>query len=222
MSPSALSRLFVAFQQADDSVAATHGGTGLGLTISRDLASLMHGQISVTSELGLGTSFTLSIPAKVASITATMAKPEPDSKQSEMPAAQASNSQKALRGTVLVAEDADDLRALAVIYLKRLGLTVIEATNGQDAVDLAMRDNPSAILMDLEMPVLHGLEAVKKLRSLGFSRPILAMTAHTGEPHRTQALAAGCNDIISKPVSYSVLRSTLDGALDARANLSPN
>ena len=222
LSSTALSRLFVAFQQADDSVGATHGGTGLGLTISRDLASLMQGKISVSSELGAGTSFILSFPAKTASITTAMSEPQADSLQSTTPAAEVGRLPKSLRGTVLVAEDANDLRALAVVYLKRLGLTVLEAVNGQEAVVMAMRDNPSAILMDLEMPILHGLDAVKTLRSLGFSRPILAMTAHTGEPHRTQALAAGCNDIISKPVSYAALRATLDGALSARANSSPD
>ena len=121
----------------------------------------------------------------------------------------------ALRGTVLVAEDAADLRALSVIYLKRLGLTVIEAANGQEAVDLAIEHRPDAILMDIEMPVLDGLQAAKLLREQGYSRPILATTAHAGEPHRTLALAAGCNELLSKPISYAVLRAALDGAMSA-------
>ena len=123
---------------------------------------------------------------------------------------------RALHGTVLVAEDADDLRALSVVHLRRLGLTVLEAVNGREAVDCAIESQPDAILMDLEMPVMSGLDAVKHLRELGFSRPILATTAHAGEPYRTLALAAGCNDMLSKPISFAVLRAALDGAMAAR------
>lgn len=224
MSPEGLSRLFVAFQQADDKVAATHGGTGLGLTISRDLAHLMDGQITVASDLGVGTRFTLRLPAPMASL----AEPDPAPVAVAGTAAAAAQLTHAraqvqpapadlLHGTVLVAEDTDDLRTLAVMYLKRLGLTVLEAVNGQAAVDIAMRDHPDAILMDLEMPVLHGLEAVKQLRARGYSRPILAMTAHSTADDRERCLAAGCNDMLSKPVSRAGLRAALDGALSARA-----
>ena len=230
MSPEGLSRLFAAFQQADDTIAAKHGGTGLGLTISRNLAELMHGSIAVTSEPGVGSRFTLRLPAQAGLGTtahgtapASAALPPPgirtlaESEPGKAPfKAEAAAAPKALNGTVLVAEDADDLRALSVIYLKRLGLTVLQAVNGQEAVDIALRDHPDAILMDLEMPVLGGLEAVQVLRAQGYSRPILATTAHTGEPHRTLALAAGCNDLLSKPISYSVLRVALDGAMSAR------
>ena len=241
LSKAALARLFVAFQQADDKVAATHGGTGLGLTISRQLATLMQGDITVESEPGVGTRFTLRIPA----VAATPADPAQDVAQggAETAASLAASAAGAsaanvsagattgvttgvtpaappaappLHGKVLLAEDTDDLRALAVLHLKRLGLTVIEAVNGQEAVDRGLSDNPDVILMDLEMPVLHGLEAVRTLRARGFGGPILAMTAHTGAEQRAQALAAGCNDMLSKPVSRVNLRAALDGALSAR------
>ena len=240
LSKAALARLFVAFQQADDKVAATHGGTGLGLTISRELATLMQGDITVESEPGVGTKFTLRIPAAVA----TPADPAQDVAReagetvasAAAPAATAADESAAgapagatagattaappaappLYGKVLLAEDTDDLRALAVLHLKRLGLTVIEAVNGQEAVDRGLGDNPDVILMDLEMPVLHGLEAIRTLRARGFSGPILAMTAHTGAEERAQALAAGCNDMLSKPVSRANLRAALDGALSVR------
>ena len=246
LSTQAQSRLFAAFAQADDSIAAKHGGTGLGLTISRDLARLMQGEITLASQLGVGSQFTLTLPAAAGQLThsAEAAEPqraqdlpaiptEPHTQRSQAvpmpltePAALSATSTihkapakpavHALHGTVLVAEDADDLRALCVFHLKRLGLTVLEATNGREAVDTALAAHPDAILMDLEMPVMNGLDAVKQLRELGFSRPILATTAHAGEPHRTLALAAGCNDLLSKPISSAVLRAALDGAIGAR------
>lgn len=243
ISAEAMTRLFSAFQQADGSIAAKHGGTGLGLTISRDLAELMMGKITLSSEIGAGSRFTLYLPASAGQAVA-LGQPMPSATAAAEAGLAATGSSSgygqlgapasfrstrpgdllapanALRGTVLVAEDAADLRALSVIYLKRLGLTVIEAANGQEAVDLAIEHRPDAILMDIEMPVLDGLQAVKLLREQGYSRPILATTAHTGEPHRTLALAAGCNELLSKPISYAVLRAALDGAMSAPSNHS--
>lgn len=236
LSAQAQARLFAPFSQADDTIAAKHGGTGLGLTISRDLAVLMLGEITLSSQPGVGSQFTLRLPASAGQLGATSAEQEaaagsPSGSRSatapaplSMPASLGRASSptpirtisSALHGTVLVAEDADDLRALSVLYLKRLGLTVLEAANGRDAVELALKGAPDAILMDLEMPIMGGLEAVKNLRKRGYSRPILATTAHAGEPHRTLALAAGCNDLLSKPISYAVLRAALDGAMGAR------
>jgi signal transduction histidine kinase/DNA-binding NarL/FixJ family response regulator len=236
LSAQAQSRLFAPFSQADDTIAAKHGGTGLGLTISRDLAGLMLGEITLTSQLGVGSQFTLRLPASAGQLSASPAQlesatgspsgsrsvtaPAPLSMPTPLSGASGSTQSRtkssALHGTILVAEDADDLRALSVLYLKRLGLTVLEAANGREAVELALKGAPDAILMDLEMPIMGGLEAVKNLRERGYSRPILATTAHAGEPHRTLALAAGCNDLLSKPISYAVLRAALDGAMSAR------
>ena len=249
LSTQAQSRLFAAFAQADDSIAAKHGGTGLGLTISRDLARLMFGEITLTSELGVGSQFTLVLPAPAGQLTHNaeaaelaesaefaqgrdlQAGPQAQRLQTALGAAGAPSAHgantapfstpakpavHALHGTVLVADDADDLRALAVMHLRRLGLTVLEATNGREAIDAALAGRPDAILMDLEMPVMNGLDAVKHLRERGFSRPILATTAHAGEPHRTLALAAGCNDLLSKPISFAILRAALDGAMGGR------
>ena len=255
LSKEGLARLFVAFQQADDTVAATHGGTGLGLTISRDLAALMQGEIGVASELGAGTRFTLRLPAASGYLTdavsggqppaglersatagagngpatdaavSSAAAPQPrpaatkDAVPGAPPAALRSSGpdlSDALYGTVLLVEDSADVRALMLIYLKRLGVTVVEAVNGQEAVEFALRDAPDAILMDMEMPVLNGVDAVKALRAQGFGRPILALTGHSGEAEHARALAAGCNDVLTKPVSRTVLRAALDGALSAR------
>ena len=212
LSAEQLSRIFVAFQQASDTDAARYGGTGLGLTISKELAHLMGGAIGVESTIGVGTRFLLSLPAEVAQAIPPAAHIE---------TAPLPEGPRLMNGTVLIAEDADDLRGLAVIYLKRFGLTVLSAKNGREAVDQALQHAPDVVLMDMEMPVLHGLDAVKELRSAGFDRPILAMTAHGGEPHRTLALAAGCNDVLSKPVSQAILRAALDSALSVSRKAPP-
>lgn len=118
-----------------------------------------------------------------------------------------------LSGHVLVAEDAKDLRDLAVLYLKSFGLAASEAVNGEEAVALALDGRPDAILMDLEMPVLGGLDAARQLRQQGFGGLILALTGHSAASVRAQALAAGINDVLSKPVSRVQLHGALSGLL---------
>ena len=213
-------RLFVAFQQASESVAVKHGGTGLGLAICRDLVALMNGTIGVSSTLGIGTRFVVRVPAPIGQPTVHLAQPPTMSEFQKLSvdSVRAAPQVQAMQGLILIVEDANDLRRLVCIYLKRLGLTVLEAVDGAQAVDMAMREGPDAILMDMEIPVLHGLDAVKSLRAQGFSRPILAMTAHRGEEQRTLALAAGCNDLLTKPVSFTTLQLALDGALAGRAH----
>jgi CheY-like chemotaxis protein len=203
-----LQRLFGAFQQAGADTAATHGGTGLGLAISLNLARLMGGTIVVDSKVGEGTVF-----------TATVAAPRAESESADAPltsvAAQPDGEASAplLRGTVLVAEDMADIRALVVRHLKRLGLTVLEAENGKQAVDIALSQRPDAVLMDMEMPVVAGAEATRTLRQCGYSNPILALTAHKGEEERRIALAAGCNTVLAKPLTRGSLQVALAAAL---------
>ncbi len=188
MPEAVVNRLFGAFQQADAKVAATHGGTGLGLTISRNLARLMGGDIAVRSEVGVGTVFTVTLNAPVAA-----------------PAT--------LHGTVLVAEDMPDIRALIVRQLKGLGLTVLESENGEQAIEAALYQRPDAVLMDMDMPVIGGAEATRTLRQCGYSRPILALTAHKGADERRLALASGCNAVVDKPLTRASLQVALASAL---------
>jgi signal transduction histidine kinase/ActR/RegA family two-component response regulator len=193
MSAEALQRIFIAFEQADDQVAKAHGGSGLGLTISKNLAQLMGGRISVASQVGKGTQFTLHVPltACAAPVIAT-AQPV----ENELPM---------LSGHILLADDNPDLRDLIELYLARQGLQVITAENGQEAVRLALSENPDVILMDLEMPVLGGIGAIDQLRTLGYTGPILALTGHNKGEQTASALAAGCNGTVTKPVKREEL-----------------
>ncbi len=193
MSEAALQKIFVAFEQADANVAKAHGGSGLGLTISKNLAQLMGGRISVASQLGEGSQFTLQIPiapCAAPAVTATQAAEE------ELPM---------MSGRILLADDNADLRDLIELFLVKQGLHVDTAENGQEAVRRALHDNPDLILMDLEMPVLGGVGAIDQLRTLGYSGPILALTGHGKGEQTARALAAGCNGTLNKPVKREAL-----------------
>ena len=197
-------RLFTAFQQADAGVAARHGGTGLGLTISRNLARLMGGDITVRSTLGQGTVFKVTLAAARVAAYGVERRAQQRAEES------VSN---VLHGTVLVAEDMPDTRALVVRHLEQLGLTVLQAENGEQAIEIALAKRPDVVLMDMEMPVVAGAEATRTLRMCGFSAPILALTAQKGEEGRLRALAAGCNGLIEKPLTRSSLLVPLATAL---------
>jgi signal transduction histidine kinase/CheY-like chemotaxis protein len=203
MPAEAVQRLFTAFGQADASIAAKHGGTGLGLTISRNLARLMRGDIKVHSAVGKGTTFTVTIAAASAQAkTAGNASPK-----------SAESVRNVLHGTVLVAEDMPDTLALVVRHLEQLGLTVFQAVNGEQAIEIALAKRPDVVLMDMEMPIVAGAEATRTLRMCGFSAPVLALTAQKGETSRLRALAAGCNSVVEKPLTRSSLLAALSTAL---------
>mgnify|MGYP003339118026 FL=1 len=125
-----------------------------------------------------------------------------------------------LQGVVLLAEDMPDTRALVVRHLERLGLTVLQAENGEQAIEAALSKRPDVVLMDMDMPVVAGSEATRTLRMCGFSAPILALTAHKGEEERTRALAAGCNSIVEKPMTRASLLAALSEALAPSAAAS--
>ena len=113
--------------------------------------------------------------------------------------------------TVMVVEDFDDTRALLKLVLERKGYYVLEAANGQRAVELAKSQHPRLILMDLSLPVLDGLSATKQIREQSFLRDVLivAVTAHHGREYREKALAAGCDDFVNKPVDFNQLEALL-------------
>jgi signal transduction histidine kinase/CheY-like chemotaxis protein len=205
LSKDALDRIFVAFEQADEHVAKAHGGSGLGLTISKNLAQLMGGRISVASQVGLGTQFTLHLPLTpcAAPLVATTQQVE-----AELPM---------MSGHILLADDNPDLRDLIELYLTRQGLQVSTAENGQDAVRRALHDSPDLILMDLEMPVLGGIGAIDQLRTLGYTGPILALTGHNKGAETARALAAGCNGAVTKPVKRDELLLAIAPLLAQRA-----
>ena len=119
---------------------------------------------------------------------------------------------------MLVADDNADLRELLAHQVGKLGAQALLAANGQEAVELALAHDPALVLMDLEMPIVSGMEAVARLRQSGYDGVILAFTAHEDGPMTQEALANGCNAVLKKPLSATKLRSRLMEFLSIRTS----
>jgi CheY-like chemotaxis protein len=123
--------------------------------------------------------------------------------------------------TLLIAEDDEDNRFTLKVLLEMRGYRVLTAANGQEAISIAEREHPRLILMDLRMPVLNGLAATRQLRQHADPRvrqiPILALSAYDPAQHRAVAIAAGCNDYVTKPIDYDRLEKLIETFLPAHA-----
>ena len=206
-----LDLLFLPFSQADSSTTREFGGSGLGLSIVRSLAKLIGGDVGVESKPGLGSRFWFRIPARIAPVGEDSRQAERPLRQDGKPAIKGSR----LSGHVLVAEDNLINRKVIEALLNRLGLTILLANDGQQAVDAITRGaTPDAILMDIHMPVMDGYTATEQIRHWesenGRPRlPIIALTADAFEDDRQHCLAVGMDDFLTKPVAVNVLEATL-------------
>jgi two-component system sensor histidine kinase/response regulator len=194
--------LFAAFEQADSSTTRRFGGTGLGLALTRHIAELMGGQAGVRSEPGVGSTFwfTAWLGRGTPGGVAVDAPPPPEARDT----AGGEREARALPpAVVLVVEDNRFNQEVALAVLKRAGLEVELAPDGERAVAMAAARAYDIVLMDLQMPVMDGFEATARLRKLpGYAAtPILALTANAFGETRAACLAAGMNDHIAKPIS---------------------
>jgi CheY-like chemotaxis protein len=213
-----LDELFQSFTQADASMTRRFGGTGLGLAISKRLAGLLGGDIQVDSELGRGSTFTLTIDVGAVKAAGTPAQPVVSDSE-DVPRAEAAE-QTGRR--VLLAEDAADLQGLLSQVLRGMNLQIELAGDGRSACQRALQccaeGRPfDLILMDVQMPQRDGLEATRWLRSRGWRGPIIALTAHAMAGDREKCLAAGCDDYLPKTVSLPELRATVARHLGRKA-----
>ena len=206
MTDSQLGRLFKPFSQADSSTTRKYGGTGLGLALSRQLAELLGGSLDVKSEPGIGSQFILTLPVGEMESELTT-----DTVQHERDPVKSVN--KTLKGKVLLAEDTPALQNLIGLHLKKIGFDYTIVENGLQAVEAAAENNFDLIFMDMQMPVMGGIEAVEILRKKGVSVPIIALTANVLLEEKTACLDAGCNQFVTKPVSRQELYEVAESFL---------
>ncbi len=211
-----LSAIFDPFSQADGSVTRNFGGTGLGLAISRKLARALGGDVVAHSILGEGSVFSLTVDtgdlSKVKTVTAVEASRDYVQEHRVL--------QKLRAGlNVLVADDGESNRRLLKLVLERNGAHIVEAENGQEAVQKGLQETFDFILMDMQMPVLDGYQATSTLRSQGYQAPIVALTADAMKGTEARCLAAGCTAYLTKPIVMDHLMETLN-RLDPRPNTS--
>ena len=196
--------LFEPFEQLDNSVSRIHEGTGLGLTISRHLAQLMGGDICVGSQVGVGSVFTLTIPRDcpqdVPLIRSLESAAEDDTPGTDPSSAPASD--LAGGGTILLAEDGQDNQKLIGHLLRRAGYAFEVVADGQQALDRVIEEPErfDLILMDMQMPVLDGYSATRRLREMDYGLPIVALTAHALDGAREECIDAGCDEYVAKPI----------------------
>jgi PAS domain S-box-containing protein len=207
-----IDELFQPFTQVDGSASRRYGGTGLGLAISKRLAKALGGDIEVASELGKGSTFTLTIDQGSLADVPMLQAPQAVLAAAAKPLSIAAG--PALHGRLLLAEDDPSIQQIICLLLKKMGLEVTVAETGQMACDLAQESKADGrpydlILMDIQMPNVDGYEATRWLRQHDWQGPIVALTAHTLAGDREKCLAAGCDDYIAKPIILTGLRDVL-------------
>lgn len=204
MSDTQINEIFNSFTQGDSSISRRFGGSGLGLTLSEKLATLMNGEILVESELNKGSAFTLTLPCSYSFSTSETFETK------EVLENPLSEFKHQCSGQVILADDhADNLRLIARI-LTSLGLDVLTASNGKEAVDLYLNSNKAKlILMDIQMPEMDGIEAFNLLKQKGCNLPVIALTANAMSHEVDEYLALGFDGHLKKPIERSAFVDTV-------------
>ena len=219
--------LFQPFMQADVSISRRFGGTGLGLVISKNLAEILGGGITVSSEVGVGSKFVFNFKVAVDSDNfeielikslIDLAKDEGQTfgfieDKVEQPKPKEITIKKRLNGKVLVAEDVEDNQYLFKLLLDSLSVKYEIVSNGEQAVEKALTDDFELILMDMQMPIMGGLEATNVLRQAGVDTPIYALTANVMKDDLQRHLNAGCSGTIAKPIDRQEFISVVQSVL---------
>jgi len=213
MTPAQMARLFESFQQGDASTTRKYGGTGLGLAISKKLAALMGGDVGVESRAGVGSLFWFTALLGVGTgVPRELAPVNPGTAASAGVTHDVKSTLASIQGArVLLVEDNDINQIVASEILTDAGLVVDIAEDGRMAIDMVQAKPYDIVLMDVQMPVMGGLEATLEIRKLGRfeTLPIVAMTANAMTQDRQRCLDAGMNDFVSKPIEPDELWRTL-------------
>ncbi len=208
--PERIKQVFEAFTQADSSTTRQYGGTGLGLTITRRLVELMGGELNVESQVGKGSCFSFTLPLQAQ--VGLPSIPPPVTPPAEIAHVIPSSAKGAL--DVLLVEDNRVNQKMASMLLERRGYRVTVAENGQEAIETFASRKFAVVLMDMQMPVMDGIEATQKIRILEECgalphTPIIAMTANAMQGDRERCIEAGMDDYISKPIKSEQLMDCL-------------
>ena len=202
------SRLFQPFSQADASTTRKFGGTGLGLVLSRSLAESLGGKLEFIATKGSGSTFLAEIKSELLPHAKLLGKAELSVIKGKLTEFQ--DSRKALSGLkVLLIEDSDDNQLLITLYLQREGAEVKSASDGAEGVELALSENFDVLLMDIQMPILDGHEATKKLRRANYTKPIVALTAHAMKAEQNKCFESGFTEFLTKPIQKDALIEVL-------------
>lgn len=208
--------VFQPFVQADASITRRFGGTGLGLAISRDLTRALGGDITVTSEAGVGTTFTALIDTGPLDNVKYLSVEE--IKEHMVATDTAAHTQWEFPPSkLLVIDDAAENRELITLVLNDLGLATETAENGAIGVEMATAEHYDVILSDIQMPVMNGYDAAKAMRSAGLSQPIIALTANAMKGYEQTILQAGFSHYMTKPIDFDALASLLAQLLNGKA-----
>ncbi|AEV96448.1 integral membrane sensor hybrid histidine kinase [Niastella koreensis GR20-10] len=200
--PQKLKEIFGRFQQADDTITRQYGGTGLGLSIVKDLVDLLKGTITVESTPGTGTAFTITLPYFIST-----QQIRNNLGISELPIA--NNTHTNLH--ILITEDNEANQSLLSHIFRNWNIPFAIANNGQEAIELLKKKEFNLVLMDIQMPVMDGYTAARKIRNeLKLTVPIVAMTAHALPGEKEKCLSYGMNDYITKPVKQDQLRDLIN------------
>lgn len=216
--------LFSPFGHVVASPARRYSGSGLGLSLSKKLAQLLGGDLLlVESQIEVGSTFRFTMPTGLlaeryfAEVGSSMT---PDEIESDSELSDADSAQglelPAIQGHVLLAEDTEVLQRMMVLVLTKAGVQVTVVRDGHEAVQAVRYEKFDLVLMDLQMPVMDGLEATRRLRKNGFTAPIIALTAKVTGEDRELSLAAGCDEFVAKPIGRQRLLTLLHRYLNAK------
>jgi len=216
MDEATMSQLFGAFAQADASITRRFGGTGLGLAITRQLARLMGGDVRAESRPGSGSSFHLWFLAETST---RQAAPSPLDR--EEAAVSDPGPAQVMGARVLLVDDNAVNRQVVRLFLASMGPSIVEATNGQEALERLAEQPFDLVLLDVHMPVMDGREAIRRIRTSGQAWsdiPVIALTADAMSGDRERYIGMGMNDYISKPIDGRELATRFVRALRGEAN----
>ena len=202
MNEEQIDKIFNIFTQGDNSISRRFSGSGLGLFLSEQLAKVMSGNISVISQLNYGSTFVLKLPFGEI-------YPVLDAIERNENVQSITTKKKQYTGKILLADDHEDNRRLIARLLTSLGLEVIEACNGIEAVELCIEHQPTLTLLDIQMPKMDGIQTLEKLRELGCNQPIYALTANAMSHEIAQYLALGFAGHLKKPIEREIFLATI-------------